>query len=479
MAVTPVTPSRGDSSPGPVDAARPQGVLGYLSSLFWVYSPSGKSRRIFPGWWEVLAGSSHSFFGYGFYLYSWSVIIAALTKQFGWTAAMVGVTGSITKEDTAFEGPVVGWLLDRYGPQKVAAGGWLMAGSGFLLLPLLNTTFIGGNIIWMYFCYGFLVSMGANACLYNTSYKAVNRWFIQNRGMAIGMASWGAGFGSPVLIPVTAAMTASYGWTGAATVIGVIFIGMGVTSSLTLFRRQGPEQTGFYPDNMKPQTVVVKTAEGEEVVAAQSSGLKDFSVREAMKLPAFWFWTIGATITGVGGTSVFPTFQNLALQEHGLTAEVAALWYSLDFLFTIIGRTGESLIGDLIHPRWGYGIALIVEAAGFYCFAVADNTWWLLGYAVLHGVGYGFSIPAAGVFAGATFGRERYATIRGLSASIVAVVSFGGPILFGLVHDWTGNYYWPFAFGAATMALNGVLLFFCRTPKGQIEPGRHTPVAAH
>jgi len=470
MAVTPVSP-RGDQIPNPVETqARPLGLFGYLSSLYWVYSPSGKQRRIFPGWWEVMAGSSHSFFGYGFYLYSWSVIIAALTKQFGWTATMVGVTGTITKEDTAIEGPVVGWLLDRYGPQKVAAGGWFMAGTGVLLLPLL--TVLGGNIFWMYLCYGVLISMGANACLYNTSYKAVNRWFIQNRGMAIGMTSWGAGFGSPVLIPVTATLATTYGWEGACIFIGTLFIGMGVTSSFALFRQFGPEQTGFYPDNYKAQPVLVQTAGADEAPAERPAQLRDFSVREALRLKSFWFWTIGATITGIGGTSVFPTFQNLALQEHGLTPEVAALWYSLDFLFTIVGRTSESVIGDSIHPRWAYGIALIVEAAGFYCFAVATNTWWLMGYAVLHGIGYGYSIPAAGVFAGATFGRERFATIRGLSASIVAFVSFGGPILFGFLHDMTNSYYIPFTFGATMMAVNGLLLFFCTTPKGQIEPGR-------
>jgi MFS family permease len=336
----------------------------------------------------------------------------------------------------------------------------------------------GGNIFWMYLCYGGMISLGANACLYNTSYKAVNRWFIQNRGMAIGMTAWGAGFGSPVLIPVTAALVATYGWQGACTFIGTLFLFMGVTSSLALFRRWGPEQSGYAPDNRVSAPALVTSENGEHAAEAKPAQLKDFTVREALRLPAFWFWTIGAIITGIGGSGSITTFQNIRLQEMGLTVEVAALWYSMDFLFTIVGRTGESVIGDLVHPRWAYGISLIVEAAGFYCFAVASNTWWLMGYAVLHGIGYGYSIPAAGVFSGATFGRERFATIRGTSAAMVAVVTFGGPILFGYIHDLTGSYYIPFTIGAATMAVNGVLLFFCKTPKGQIQPGRHSPVAA-
>jgi MFS family permease len=335
-------------------------------------------------------------------------------------------------------------------------------------------TLVHGNIFAMYFCYAGLVTMGTQAAIYNTSYKAVNRWFIGNRGLAIGLVSMGSGYGSPIMIPVVAALVVDYGWQGACTFIGVIFIAMGVTSALTLFREDGPEESGLYPDNRRPLTETARSASG---AAAPVTQLKDFTAREAMKIPAFWWWTMGAVITGIGGTSVLPIYQNLRLQEAGLSVETAALWYSMDFIFSAVGRTSEAVIGDRVHPRWGYGISLIVQAAGFYCFAVASNTWWLVGYAVLHGIGYGYSIPAAGVIVGALFGRERYATIRGLNLGIVAVGSFGGPILFGFLRDSTGSYFIPFAFGAAAMAINGVMLFFCSTPKGQLPPGRRAAAA--
>jgi MFS family permease len=221
-------------------------TLRYLSSLLWVYSLSGKRRRIFPGWWEVLVASAHSFFGYGFYLYSWSVIQALLQKEFGWTATAISVVGVITKEDTAVEGPIIGWLIDHFGPVWSAAGGWFVAGIGFLLLPLISL--VNGAVWWMWLCYGGLVVMGMNSALYTTSYKAVNRWFIKNRGLAIGATSWGAGFGSPILIPVTAALAATHGWRPTVIFLGILFIAMGVTSAVTLFRRHGPEAHGLLPD---------------------------------------------------------------------------------------------------------------------------------------------------------------------------------------------------------------------------------------
>ncbi|MCX6022610.1 MAG: hypothetical protein NTZ05_12940, partial [Chloroflexi bacterium] len=84
MSASPATPLSPGQDPSPAQSSA--GLMAFLSSLFWVYSPDGKSRRIFPGWKEVMAGTAHSFFGYGFYLYSWSAIVAAMGKEFGWSA---------------------------------------------------------------------------------------------------------------------------------------------------------------------------------------------------------------------------------------------------------------------------------------------------------------------------------------------------------------------------------------------------------
>src|SRR5262249_53412517 len=142
---------------------------------------------------------------------------------------------------------------------------------------------------------------------------------------------------------------AHYGWSAASFFIAACFLTMGSVSGATMFRRWGPEQSGFYPDNeepaqRKPTTAAAPTSSAEATESAPwpATKLKDFGVAEALKTPSFWFWTVGGVINGLGGTSAFPLFQNLALQEAGISLERAALWYALDFLFTTIGRTGEA-----------------------------------------------------------------------------------------------------------------------------------------
>ncbi|MCX6022609.1 MAG: MFS transporter, partial [Chloroflexi bacterium] len=198
---------------------------------------------------------------------------------------MISVTGSMAREEGAIEGPVVGWLMDRVGPRVTSALGWLIAGTGFLILPLIYWLPRENNVWWMWLGYGAMVTIGANAALYNTSYKAINRWFIKNRALAIGMASWGSGFGSLILIPVTAYGVATYGWAPTVTAIGSLFIVMGMVSALLLFRRNGPEADGFFPDNEIPVIQAPKVT--GEALAVPKVALKDYSALEALKDRSF------------------------------------------------------------------------------------------------------------------------------------------------------------------------------------------------
>jgi hypothetical protein len=199
--------------------------------------------------------------------------------------------------------------------------------------------------------------------------------------------------------------------------------------------------------------------------------LKDLNIREALKERAFWLTVLGGFVVGMGAPQI-TIFENIRLQEVGYSLTAAALWYSLDFIFTIFGRTSESALGDVIPPWIGAGVSAIMQGLGFFCFAVAANAWWIFGYAVLHGFFYGYSIPTAGHLRGALFGRQSYAFIGGVAGFIVAVTTFPGPLIFGYLRDATGSYFWPFTVGAVAYILSGIVYLFISVPKGQIPPGR-------
>src|SRR5262249_13641436 len=132
------------------------------------------------------------------------------------------------------------------------------------------------------------------------------------------------GFGSPILIPVGALLVTTYGWRAAVVFIGVIYVVMGVTSSITLFHRHGPESYGLLPDNEEPKAV--STATEAQAGLQPVVALKDFTVREALKTSSFWFLVVGGFVGQLaGGYTVLPLFQSARMQEAGYTVAVAAL----------------------------------------------------------------------------------------------------------------------------------------------------------
>src|SRR5262249_6003333 len=125
-------------------------------------------------------------------------------------------------------------------------------------------------------------------------------------------------------------------------------------------------------------------------------------------------------------------------------------------------------------PKMPIVFALGLQAVVYYAFAVAGNTWWLLVYAVCRGFGYGFNIPAAGVYLGSMFGRKNYGKIWGTATLVSYFLAIPGPVAFGFVRDLTGNFYLPFTVAALSYVIAALLYFSITTPKGQLEPGRNS-----
>ena len=167
-------------SSSPQTAQKPeQGIWRYLMSTYWVESPSGRSRYIFPGWWMVFISAAQTFFSAPLNVYAQSVFLRAMGAQFKWTPVQISVLTVLNREEGAFEGPIVGWLLDRYGPRAISAAGWAACGLGYVLLPLL--VYFNGNVLWMYFCLSLVYVAGASGIFYPSMYKAANNWFVRNQ----------------------------------------------------------------------------------------------------------------------------------------------------------------------------------------------------------------------------------------------------------------------------------------------------------
>src|SRR5690606_16792418 len=104
--------------------------------------------------------------------------------------------------------PIQGFLLDRFGPRKVAATGVILGGCGFMLFSQLN------SILTFYAAF-FVVAIGWSLAGHNTVSFTVVQWFVRRRATAISLSMGGLGIGG-MAIPIIAYCIETFGWRSTA-----------------------------------------------------------------------------------------------------------------------------------------------------------------------------------------------------------------------------------------------------------------------
>lgn len=125
---------------------------------------------------------------------AFAVFYPELLKVFGWSHASGALVYSVNMLVVAISSPLLGWLLDRFGPRWLFSAAAIMIGLAFGACSRVSSL---GQYA---FYYGILSALGQTALLSTT--VVVAKWFAQaQRGRAIGVADVGTGFGMVALAP--------------------------------------------------------------------------------------------------------------------------------------------------------------------------------------------------------------------------------------------------------------------------------------
>ncbi|MBP1724535.1 MAG: proP, partial [Deltaproteobacteria bacterium] len=150
-------------------------------------------NRVFYGWWIVLLGSLVIMVGGGILIHGFTVFFLPLKRDLAVSSAAISLLYGAARLEGGAEGPLVGYLVDRWGPRTMMLAGAILAGTGFILLSLVQT-------FWQFFCiYIFVISLGFNAGFFHPVYAAVNSWFIRQRGIGFGLTGVAASVGGMVM----------------------------------------------------------------------------------------------------------------------------------------------------------------------------------------------------------------------------------------------------------------------------------------
>lgn len=411
-----------------------------------------KPRRLFYGWWIVAASSIISAMGTGAYFYGFTTFFLPISRELGLARAATSTVFAIARLEGGIEGPVAGWLIDRFGARKLLVFGIVFFGIGYIAMYWMNSFLI------FVILYAGVISIGFNTGFGHAVFALANKWFIRQRSKATGIVSAAYGVGGAAIVPLLTWLIIQYGWRLTAVFVGVVVMIIGLPLSLVI--RNTPEDEGLLPDGDG-----VETKQGEEPVEAVAE--VSFTVREALKTPPFWILASALILRlfVVGGIWVHLV---PLLVWKGFEEQAAANAIGLLLIVSIPARFGFGWLGDIFPKRYLLVLCCFIETAALIIVLTAQNMWQVYLFVIVFGLGYGVA-PLNMAIVGEYFGRKNFATIRGTMGSVEAIGIISGPIFAGYIYDVTQSYQIAFITFIVIYALAGIVFVFARRPKPPVR----------
>ena len=412
-------------------------------------------RNIFYGWWIVASTCAINSLGFGTYWLGFSVFFLPITDTLGIGRAAASLPFTLRGVVAVILSPLVGVLIDRFGPAKVLFVCAIIAGLGYVLLSWINS-----YLMFMVIFLG-VVSVGMIPFDSPTT-TVISRWFVRQRGRAMAISYMGFPLGGVVLIPLMGQGVKYLDWRDTALITGIVIWAVALPLSTRLFR--SPESRGLTPDGdvAVEESTQESTQESraENVQAPPAAGSAELTTKQAFRTPAYWMLTLSCGLR----TMVF-----MALGIHlvgvmawkGVNEDAAAsligayafVWMAATF---VMGWAGDrwskariaatpAFLGSLAMV-----ILLLMDRVEVWQMALLLGLWatnegsWSLNFSLL----------------GDIFGRRNFGANRGAMLMVMHFMALGAPFYSGWVYDTTDGYDWVLIPVAALLGVAGLMNWF-------------------
>ncbi|MDP7416042.1 MAG: MFS transporter [Dehalococcoidales bacterium] len=203
--------------------------------------PSGRKDRLFYGW---VVGATFFIAGTAIWgiRYTFGVFFKSIEGEFGLTRAATSSIFSAQMVLGMVFTIVGGWALDKYGPKLILFLMGLFTGLGLVL------TGQTGALWQLFLTYSLFLAMGTSI-IFVVVMTTVSRWFDRRRGLALGVASCGAGLGPVVTAPLATYLIGEFNWHTAFVIIGLIT--WLVVVPLSRLSKRDPYEIGALLDGAK------------------------------------------------------------------------------------------------------------------------------------------------------------------------------------------------------------------------------------
>ncbi|MCB2173375.1 MFS transporter [archaeon] len=405
-----------------------------------------KNKGIFYGYWILLGTVLLHFLDSGLYFYGFSVFYTPIKLEYAWSAAAISGAISFSRLEGGIEGPVVGYLIEKYGARKILALGVLITGLGYMLMLYVDS-------VWMlYLVYGGVLSIGYNMGFTHSLTTLLNNWFVKRRARVMSLYAIAAGLGGAIIVPLLSKSIMLYGWKTTAIYSGLAFWIVGIPA--TLIFRNYPEDMGLLPDGVPDVEL-----DSDTIVALEDE--PKLTTREALQSGVFRRLLLAESLRTFLLASIvlheIPHLVNIGIDEV-TAAGILGLMISI----SIPGRLIFGFLGDYFEKRKLLAVTMILQGIGVLIFAYASSIVHVYAFVVIYGLTYGGCIPLLMAFRGDLFGRKKFAQMSGIMSPFRTIGNVIGPVFAGYLFDLTGSYKIAFITFTCIAILSGISFYFVK-----------------
>jgi sugar phosphate permease len=405
--------------------------------------------HLYYGWRMVAVGSVLRILGGGLYFYGFSVFFLPLSQDLNLSRASTSLVFSLARAQGAFEGPIAGYFMDRYGPRPLMIMALVMTGVGHMLLSNIHS-YLALVVVYMG-----VVSLSFHAGFMDAPMLIANTWFIRKRTMAMALISGSIGIGGFIFTPLLSNAVHTFGWRQAAFGCGVTFILIGMP--LALLVRRSPESMGLEPDGDP-----TPPRDENSVSRQENQNTADFTVAQAVRTQAFWFIT-GATAIRVIVLSAVNVHYIALMVWKGMTPQRAAFFLAAQAFMALPSHLIFGWLGDRMSKPHLMSSCMLLASASMVVLANVHSEWAVLIFIAMFSV-VESTFPVNWSTVGEYFGRRNFAKIRGSMSFVSTWGSVIGPVIAGAIYDRTENYTIMIWSSAALLLIASALYAMVRKP---------------
>ena len=302
--------------------------------------------------------------------YGWTLFVAPMEAKHHWGLAAIQIAFSVFVVVETWLVPIEGWLVDRFGPRPVIAGGALLAALGWIINAYAD------GLTELYAAAA-ISGIGAG-CVYGTCVGNALKWFPDKRGLAAGLTAAGFGAGAAVTVIPIANMIQRSGYEHT-------FLYFGILQGVCIFVLAMFMVKPFAPKGVAAQTRLVMTK-------------VDYAPSQMVKTPVFWLAYLLFVLVAAGGLMATAEIGPIAKDYHidklpmhflGLSMPLLTMTLAIDNLANGFTRPLCGFVSDKIGREntmllvfVGEGLALVGlklyghEPAAFMTFAALVFLFW-------------------------------------------------------------------------------------------------------